>query len=53
MAELGDPEAAKDLRFLQDDPRAVELDDDDDETTATLGDLVCETLAELEGDDGR
>ena len=51
LAELGDPEAIKDLRPLQEDPRPVELDDDDGDTLATLGDLVSETLAELEGGD--
>lgn len=53
LAELGDPAAVKDLRPLQDDPRPVELDEDDDDTVATLGDLVCETLAELEGGEDR
>jgi HEAT repeat protein len=53
LAELADPEAIKDLRPLRDDPRPVELDDDDCDTLATLGDLVCETLAELEDGDDR
>jgi HEAT repeat protein len=56
LAELGDPDAIRDLRPLIDDPRPVELgdddgddDDDDDEgLTATLGDLVRETIAALE-----
>jgi HEAT repeat protein len=47
LAELGDPAAAKDLRPLQSDPRPVELDEEDGEVTATLGDLVSETLAAL------
>jgi HEAT repeat protein len=47
LAELGDPAAAKDLRPLQSDPRPVELDEDDGEITATLGDLVSEALAAL------
>lgn len=52
LAELGDPDAVQDLRPLRDDPRPVELDEGDDEGMATLGDLVCETLAELgDGDD--
>lgn len=47
LAELGDPASAKDLLPLRDDPRPVELDEDDGEITATLGDLVTETLAAL------
>lgn len=51
LAELGDPAAIKDLEPLRDDPRPVELDDDDGELTATLGDLVTETIAALRGED--
>jgi HEAT repeat protein len=47
LAELGDPAAIKDLEPLRDDPRPVELDDEEGEITATLGDLVSETLASL------
>jgi HEAT repeat protein len=47
LAELGDPEAVKDLLPLRDDPRPVELDDDDPDSLATLGELVTETLEEL------
>ena len=53
LSELGDKDAIEDLRFLVDDTRPVELDDDagddeDDELSATLGDLVRETIAALE-----
>ena len=51
LAELGDPAAAKDLEPLRDDPRPVELDEEDGEITATLGDLVSETLASLVGEE--
>lgn len=52
LAELGDPEAIKDLRSLTNDPRAVELDEEDEgEVTATLGELVRETIDALESDD--
>jgi HEAT repeat protein len=52
LAELGDPEAIKDLRSLINDPRAVELDEEDEgEVTATLGELVRETIDALESDD--
>jgi HEAT repeat protein len=50
LAELGDPSAVKDLEPLRDDPRPVELDDEDGEMTATLGDLVVETIAALQGE---
>jgi HEAT repeat protein len=50
LAELGDPAAARDLEPLRNDPRPVELDDDDDEITATLGDLVTEALEALTGE---
>ncbi len=51
LAELGDPAAAKDLEPLRDDTRPVELDEEDGEITATLGDLVSETLASLAGEE--
>jgi HEAT repeat protein len=55
LAELGDRDAVKDLRPLMDDSRAVQLDDDgpddDEEMSATLGDLVRETIAALEEED--
>jgi HEAT repeat protein len=55
LAELGDRDAIKDLRPLIDDSRPVELDDDgpddDEDVTATLGDLVRETIAALEEED--
>jgi HEAT repeat protein len=47
LAELGDPEAVKDLLPFRDDPRPVELEDDDADSMATLGELVTETLEEL------
>jgi HEAT repeat protein len=51
LAELGDPAAIADLEPLRDDERAIELDDDDsDEAPATLGDLVEESIAALQGE---
>jgi HEAT repeat protein len=50
LAELGDPEAVQDLLKLKDDPRAIELDEDEGEVTATLGELVKETIESLQGD---
>lgn len=49
LAELGDPQAVKDLLPLRNDSRPVELEDDDETLDATLGDLVAETIASLEG----
>jgi HEAT repeat protein len=51
LAELGDPDAVKDLLPLQHDPRPIELDEDDGEVTATLGELVRETIEALQGGD--
>lgn len=51
LAELGDPDAVNDLMPLRDDPRAVELDQDEGEITATLGELVSETIDALAPDD--
>lgn len=53
LAELGDPAAIDDLMRLRDDERPVQLDDDeaDDETEATLGDLIEDAIAALQGDD--
>jgi HEAT repeat protein len=57
LAELGDPDAIKDLQPLVDDTRPVALggleedeedDFDDEEMGATLGDLVRETIDALE-----
>ena len=51
LAELGDAAAIADLEPLRDDERPIELDDDDsDEALATLGDLVEESIAALQGD---
>jgi HEAT repeat protein len=51
LAELGDPAAIADLEPLRDDERAIELDDDEsDEALATLGDLVEESIAALQGE---
>lgn len=49
LAELGDPAAIKELQPLRDDPRPIELDEEDGEITATLGDLVTETIEALQG----
>lgn len=46
FAELGDPEAIPHLETLIDDERKVTLDDDD-ETSATLGELAAQTIEEL------
>jgi HEAT repeat protein len=52
LAELGDQAAIADLEPLRDDERAIELDDDDsDEALATLGDLVEESIAALQGEE--
>jgi HEAT repeat protein len=52
LAELGDPAAIADLEALRDDERPVALEDEDDEAEeATLGDLVEESIAALQGDD--
>ena len=51
LAELGDPAAIADLEALRDDERPVSIDDEDDEAEATLGDLVEESIAALQGED--
>ena len=48
LAELGDPAAIADLTPLQDDPRPIELEDDEGLQSATLGDLVSESIAALQ-----
>jgi len=51
LAELGDAAAIADLEPLRDDERPIELDDEDgDEALATLGDLVEESIAALQGE---
>jgi HEAT repeat protein len=49
LAELGDPGAIKDLTPLREDPRPVELDEEEeeDENSATLGELVAEVIEAL------
>lgn len=49
LSELGDPAAVKDLEPLRDDPRSIELDEEDGDISATLGDLVTETIESLQG----
>jgi HEAT repeat protein len=49
LAELGDPAAVKDLQPLRNDGRPIELDEEDGDITATLGDLVVETIESLQG----
>jgi HEAT repeat protein len=49
LAELGDPKAVAELLPLQDDPRTVSLGDEGAEVTATLGELVRETIEALQG----
>jgi HEAT repeat protein len=52
LAELGDAAAIADLEPLRDDERPIELDDEDgDEALATLGDLVEESIAALQGEE--
>jgi HEAT repeat protein len=53
LAELGDPDAVKDLLPLERDTRPVELDEEGGDATATLGELVRETLSELRGGEER
>lgn len=48
LAELGDPAAIADLTPLQDDPRLIELEDDEGAQCATLGDLVAESIEALQ-----
>ena len=48
LAELGDPAAIADLTPLQDDPRPIELEDDEGLQSATLGDLVTESIEALQ-----
>jgi HEAT repeat protein len=50
LAELGDPDAVKDILPLCDDARPIELDDDSGGIAATLGELARETIEALEGD---
>lgn len=47
LAQLGDPRAIPALERFRDDPRPVTLDDLDEETTTTLGDLCRESITEL------
>lgn len=49
MAQLGDPEAAADLERFVGDARRVTMEDFEDETATTLGELAQEALEELTG----
>jgi len=51
LASYGDPTAIRHLEKLVDDPREVTMPELDD-TTATVGDLAADAIAELEGDPG-
>lgn len=51
LASYGDPSAIRHLEKLVDDPREVTMPELDD-TTATVGDLAADAIAELEGDPG-
>ena len=53
LASLGDPEAIPAIEALLDDSRQVTLDDFEEETTATIGELAQEAIVELRGDDNR
>lgn len=48
LARLGDPAAIPDLEKLVDDDREVGLEEFEEETSATLGELARETIEELE-----
>lgn len=47
LAKLGDPSALPALRKLQDDPRAVTMDDGHEEHTTTVGELASEAVEAL------
>jgi HEAT repeat protein len=49
LVTLGDPEAADALKPLIDDPRPVEVEGEEGEETATLGELVAEAIEALQG----
>ncbi len=51
LAELGDPDAVRDLLPLRKDPRPIELDEDEGSVNATLGELVSEVIESLQGDE--
>jgi HEAT repeat protein len=51
LAELGDAAAIADLAPLRHDARAIELVDDEGEQSATLGDLVAESIEALQDSD--
>ena len=48
LAELGDAGAIADLEPLQSDTRPIELEDDEGTQSATLGDLVTESIEALQ-----
>jgi HEAT repeat protein len=48
LAELGDATAIADLTPLQNDMRPIELEDDEGAQSATLGDLVTESIEALQ-----
>jgi HEAT repeat protein len=50
LAELGDPAAITHLKPLVGDAREIEIDDGGESLSATLGDLVSETIESLQGD---
>jgi HEAT repeat protein len=50
MASLGDPSAVPFLEKLTDDPRMVTIDDGEEESEATVGELASEAITALGGD---
>jgi HEAT repeat protein len=53
LSQLQEPDAVTDLRAFLDDNRVVTIEDFEDETKTTLGELAQEALAELGVDDAR
>jgi len=47
LSQLGEPEAAEDLKRFIDDTRSVTIEDFEDETKTTLGELAQDALREL------
>ena len=47
LSQLGEPDAARDLKRFLGDPRSVIIEDFEDETKTTLGDLAEDALREL------
>jgi HEAT repeat protein len=53
LSQLQEPDAVEDLRRFLGDPRVVTIEDFEDETKTTIGELAREALIELGVDDAR